>query len=132
MEREIENLGVSAKQKAKARVAFENSAQQTGFRDVAPNKLVMPAVAVTDDKPSGNGGDSGDGGGTDKLDPLIQALIDKIPLDGKWQANSRLRWFRTLAMNVSQVYDNEDKAVELEIKLISGGGQEGDQDDDQK
>jgi hypothetical protein len=47
------------------------------------------------------------------------ALLRKIPKAGtdQWPADNRLRWFRTFAMNVSQVYDNDDKPIEFEIKL---------------
>ena len=31
--------------------------------------------------------------------------------------SARLRWFRTFAMNVSQVYDDDANLVELDIKL---------------
>lgn len=124
LEREIAALGVAEKQKARARQVFESSAQQTGFRDVAPNRLVMPAVVVKQPLPDDdknkrkNGG--GDGGGDGlKLDPLLVALLHKIPEQGQeWPAERRLRWFRTFAMNVSEVYDRDaDKPVELKIDL---------------
>ena len=130
IEQEIEDLGVSPRQKAKARMAFENSAQQTGFRDVAPNKLVMPASVVHEERPvNGDEPGGGEGGdGTDKLDPLIEALIAKIPSGNEWSGVNRLRWFRTLAMVVSQVFDKGEELVELEIKLVNvdsnGDGQE--------
>ena len=125
LEREIAALGVAEKQKARARQVFESSAQQTGFRQVAPNRLVMPAVVVKPAtlevekrKPSG-----GDGGQGDlDLDPLLMALLRKIPKsESGWPAESRLRWFRTFAMNVSQVYDDQ-APVELKIELQSNGG----------
>jgi hypothetical protein len=61
-----------------------------------------------------NGG--GDGGDL-HLDPLLMALLRKIPqADAGWPADNRLRWFRTFAMNVSQVYDDASP-VELGIEL---------------
>jgi hypothetical protein len=124
LEREILALGVAEKQKARARQVFESSAQQTGFRDIAPNRLVMPAVVVREKppeehKPKNGGGDGGDDGL--KLDPLLVALLHKIPERGQdWPAERRLRWFRTFAMNVSEVYDREsEKPVELKIELGS-------------
>lgn len=129
VEREIATLGVAEKQKARARQVFEGSAQQTGFKDVAPNRLVLPAVVVKDTPPpsdghkpgSGNGGGGGGGGSEEglHLDPLIMALLRKIPSkESGWDADKRLRWFKTFAMNVSQVYDDDDKdAVEIEIEL---------------
>ena len=133
LEREIESLGVSPKQKAKARIAFENSAKQTGFREAAPNRLVMPATVVTDNESQqfsgdggngGNGGDGGDGGDDLRLDPLIMALLRKIPPTKGWPGKNRLRWFRTLAMNVSQVYDDDKNPIELKIELEFEADQE--------
>lgn len=128
LEREIVALGVGEKQKARARQVFESSAQQSGFRDHGANRLVMPAVMVA--APAGNGdkgggdgsggGDGGGGGGGSKieldLDPLLIALLQKIPPQGQaWPKERRLRWFKTFAMNVSQVYDNDDEPIELNI-----------------
>ncbi len=123
LEREIADLGVSDKQKSRARQVFESSAGQTGFREAAPNRLVMPAIVVKsprpDEKPKGGGG--GDGSDDLHLDPLLMALLRKIPkADAEWPKESRLRWFRTFAMNVSQVYD-KDEPVELEITLKGPG-----------
>jgi len=125
LEREIHGLGVAEKQKARARQVFESSAQQTGFRSIAPNRLVLPAIVVKDEKPAdeklkknGDGRDGGGGTGLN-LDPLLVALLGKIPEQGQdWPAEKRLRWFKTFAMNVSQVYDREDgDPVELQIEL---------------
>ncbi|MDE5452249.1 hypothetical protein GWE18_05065 [Bradyrhizobium sp. CSA112] len=62
----------------------------------------------------------GDGGGDNlNLDPLLLALLKKIPpVDKGWPAPQRVRWFRTFAMNVSQIYDGEMmEPVELKIDL---------------
>ena len=66
----------------------------------------------------GRGNGSGEGTGLD-LDPLLIALLKKIPsADKEWSAQTRLRWFRTFAMNVSQIYDaDEDDPVEMKIDL---------------
>jgi hypothetical protein len=121
LEREIQGLGVAEKQKARARQVFESSAQQTGFRSIAPNRLVMPAMVLKDEKPADEkpkkNGDGGDGTGLN-LDPLLVALLNKIPEQGQdWPAEKRLRWFRTFAMNVSQVYDGDATPIELQIEL---------------
>ncbi|HEX7643113.1 MAG TPA: hypothetical protein VF472_12985 [Burkholderiaceae bacterium] len=131
LEREIAALGVSEKQKGRARQVFESSAQQTGFREQGPNKLVLPAVLVKDADPAkqanandgntgGNGGNGGGGTTGLDLDPLLLALLQKIPKQGEqWPATKRLRWFQTFAMNVSQVYDEDDSAVEITVTLQS-------------
>lgn len=126
LEREIVRLGVSEKQKARARQVFEGSANQTGFREAAPNRLVMPAVVVAPVTPApkeergGTGG--GEGGNNDLgLDPLLMALLRKIPKSGagNWPVENRVRWFRTFAMNVSQVYDDDQSPVELDVRVKS-------------
>jgi hypothetical protein len=51
------------------------------------------------------------------LDPLLIELLKKIPpTESGWPEAQRVRWFRTFAMNVSQIYDNETP-IELEIKV---------------
>lgn len=145
IEREIAGLGVSEKQKARARQVFESSAQQTGFRAHGANRLVMPAVVVqpagvgangngagggAGDSGGGNGaGGSGGGGGKGgssvalDLDPLLIALLQKIPTQGQqWPKDRRIRWFKTFAMNVSEVYDDgEDAPVEISITEANKG-----------
>lgn len=129
LEREIVSLGVSEKQKARARQVFESSADQTGFREHGANRLVMPAVVVAPSPPPEERmkrGAAGPVGGGDiglNLDPLLVALLQKIPPQGEsWPQDRRLRWFRTFAMNVSQVYDNDEQPVELNISLANNGG----------
>lgn len=66
---------------------------------------------------NGGGGGGDDGLGALGLDPLLIALLKKIPTSGDWPAAQRVRWFRTFAMNVSQIYDDDDKPVEMKIDL---------------
>jgi hypothetical protein len=133
LEAEIVGLGVSEKQKKRARQVFESSARQTGFREHGPNRLVAPPVNVP--APAGaNARDEGgvdDGGRRDSaknsrgegavaldLDPLLIALLQKIPPQGQqWPADRRMRWFKTFAMNVSEVYDADGEPVEMKITL---------------
>lgn len=121
---EMRTLGVAEKQVALARQVFERCAEQTGYFATGHERLVMPGFAPATDggtnkneKPGGGGGDGGDNGTTLALDPLLIELLRKIPSkeDG-WPAPRRVRWFRTFAMNVSQIYDDEDNPVELEIE----------------
>jgi hypothetical protein len=51
------------------------------------------------------------------LDPLLIALLKKIPPSGDWPAAQRVRWFRTFAMNVSQIYDGDGEPVEMKIDV---------------
>jgi hypothetical protein len=53
-------------------------------------------------------------------DALLVALLKKIPTPDKgWPGPgpSRVRWFRTFAMNVSQIYDGDGEPVEMKIEL---------------
>jgi hypothetical protein len=45
------------------------------------------------------------------------ALLKNIPTSGEWPAARRVRWFRTFAMNVSQIYDGDNEPVEMKINL---------------
>ena len=51
--------------------------------------------------------------------PFPAAGLEKIPsVEKGWPAAQRLRWFRTFAMNVSQIYDGEAmEPVEIKIDL---------------
>jgi hypothetical protein len=132
LERDFVRFGVAEKQKDRARIAFNKSAEQAGFFAHGKSKLVQPgtvskgmppniAADVKEDT-TGNGG-GGDGPSLD-LDPLLMALLQKIPSkDEGWNASRRVRWFRTFAMNVSQVYDDDEEPIELKIEISENGGQ---------
>jgi hypothetical protein len=127
IERRIEQAGVSPKQKERARQAFQKSAIFAGYIDQTTGRFVRPGNGAqpqndqpdeSKDKNKGGGG-SGDGGSDGlMLDPLLIELLRKVPKkDEGWDAAKRVRWFRTFAMNVSQIYDDDDNPVELDIKV---------------
>ena len=122
LEREIAGLGVAEKQKDRARQVFERSAEQAGFSEHGKNRLVMPAIAIKQPAKEPEERKFGNGSGGDglNLDPLLIELLRKIPptIEG-WPEAKRVRWFRTFAMNVSEIYDTEGEPVELEIKAIA-------------
>jgi hypothetical protein len=111
-------LGVSSKQKDKARQVFERSADQAGFFAHGRDRLVQPGVKVRDNEPPKdetprrrNGGDDGDGG---DIDPLIAAMIQKLPAAGaSWPADERVTWLRMMAMAFQMAFGQAD---EIEIK----------------
>jgi len=133
LEQDMVGLGVAQKQKDKARQAFERSAEQAGFFESGRDRLVKPGVRAFDAEqpPSGDeasaqtntgAGNTGPGNQNLNLDPLIMALLHKIPTAQEgWPKEKRLRWFRTFAMNVSQIYDTDDDAVELSITTTGQG-----------
>jgi hypothetical protein len=124
IERQMEQLGVSPKQKERARQTFMKSAQYAGFIDASTGRFIKPGIAqheMPKQEPPKQQRGSGSGDGTDglNLDLLLIALLKKIPeADKGWPAAQRVRWFRTFAMNVSQIYDGEMMdPVELKIDL---------------
>ncbi len=130
IERQMEQLGVSPKQKERARQTFMKSAVYAGFIDASTGRFVKPGIShggeTTDRKKadeskskSGGGGDDGGDEGL-PLDPLLLALLRKVPSPVLgWPAPQRVRWFRTFAMNVSQIYDVDGDPVEMEIRTIT-------------
>lgn len=125
VERMCEQLGVAPKQKDKARQAFMRSAKTAGLFELSQDRLTLPpnlkgvaapAPAPAEDTTRKGGGSGGGGDVGLDLDPLLIALLQKIPPQGsEWPRDRRLRWFRTFAMNVSEVYDAEGEPVELEV-----------------
>lgn len=132
LERTFENYGVSSKQTDKARQAFDRAAKQAGFFNHGNDKLVMPGgidsapptkTDIKPDKPkfhgSGQGG-GGEDGGSLNLDPLIMALLQKLPTESKhkWPLAERAKWLRALAMNLSFVYESgEQDSGEIQISI---------------
>jgi hypothetical protein len=75
--------------KERARQTFNKSAIYAGFIDAASGRFIKPGIAgikeertdTRDDDRNKNRNGSGDGGGSDglNLDPLLIALLKKIP-----------------------------------------------------
>jgi len=119
LEKFMHDAGVSSKQTDKARQAFMRSAKQAGFFAHGEDRLVRPAGPGTkpiekskgeqkkDDEKRHNG--SGDGGGPD--DPLIQAVIQKLPPNSPWPASERVTWLRMLAMAFDLAYGTDEPIV---------------------
>ena len=117
IERHMEHLGVAPKQKVRARQTFTKSAEFAGFIDPSTGRFIKPATIPTATAPEQPKGGGGDREGLD-LDPLLMALLRKVPPAGKeWPKELRVRWFRTFAMNVSQIYDTGTEVVDLVIKI---------------
>lgn len=124
LEREMQVLGVSSKQTSKARQAFARSAKQAGFFAHGDDRLVMPAVGSLpltkplveekDDrvKPPKEGGGNGGGDGGPS-DPLIQAVIQKLPEKGPWAAADRVTWMKMLAMAFDLAYGATNEKIEI-------------------
>jgi hypothetical protein len=121
LEREIVQLGVSEKQKGRARQVFERAAEEAGFFEHGKNRLVMPGVAPgampAKNKEKDKNGESqhhhGGGNGGGPQDTLIQALIEKLPPTGPWSADERMNWLKLLTMAFQIAYGQVE---EIEIK----------------
>jgi hypothetical protein len=62
------------------------------------------------------------------LHPLLMELLRKIPTEGKWPKDERLRWFKIFAMSATAIYDDLSDQVDLKIELgtipiVSGHGE---------
>jgi hypothetical protein len=128
LESKMVSLGVSNKQKDKARQVFQRSAKEAGFFAYGTTKLVYPAAgnSVAPPKPKDDHGkddpDSGrkkegyGGGGGGGRHPLIDGLIRALPKDGAWPKEARRKWLQAAAMNFDFVYD-EDSSETKSIKV---------------
>jgi hypothetical protein len=127
LEKELAALGVASTLTDTARRVMERSAEEAGFYEAGRDRLVMPGFVPSEappPDPNENNGGGGSGGGTGggdgealHLDPLLLALLKKIPEAEKgWPAAQRVRWFKTFAMNVSQIYDGDEDPVEMKIE----------------
>jgi hypothetical protein len=121
LEREMIGLGVAEKQKGRARQVFERAAEQAGFFEHGRNRLVMPGfvqrgekVSEPEKKDGGGGGNGGNGG---DIDPVIAALIDKLPKKGPWPLDDRIMWLQMLSMAIQLAYGQEGM---IEIKKAAG------------
>lgn len=54
-----------------------------------------------------NGGDDGGEGGAS--DPLIQAVIQKLPSKGPWPLDDRIKWLKVLSMAFDIVYGSDEE-----------------------
>jgi hypothetical protein len=133
LERDMVGLGVSEKQKDRARQVLERSADLSGFFESGKTKLVMPALAqggggavrdvvrekggtggqAGEVKTGGGGGGTGAGSGGGPNDPLIAALIQKLPSGGSWPVDDRVNWLKMLVMGFQVAYGAD---AEIEIK----------------
>jgi hypothetical protein len=108
IERQVEQLGVSPKQKERARQTFTKSAVHAGFIDQASGRFVKPGIASREEpdrsrqkRGGGNGGD----GDEPTLHPLIRGLVDSLPQQGEtWTLQDAADWLEAAAVNLRIVY----------------------------
>ena len=126
----MEELGVSPKQKVRARQTFMKLAQYAGFIDASTGRFVKPGIIATprDEPPTppkepghGSGGDGGD----EDLHPLIKGLVATLPKKtDKWPLESRVHWFQIAASTLSLLYGADPAGdVVISTKPKSGADQ---------
>ena len=108
IERQMEQLGVSPKQKERARQKFMKSATLAGFIDPATGRFIKPgnvspkAVAPprTETDKGGNDGNEPPG-----LHPFIQGLLRELPKAGEvWPEAKRKLWLNTAESIFKMIY----------------------------
>jgi hypothetical protein len=114
IERHMEQLGVSPKQKGRARQVFQSSARYAGFVDPANGRFIRPGTGSESERPP-KPRDAGGGGDEPPLDPLIAALIQKLPAAGttEWRVEDRVMWLQMAEMAFQMAYGSVEP---IEIK----------------
>jgi hypothetical protein len=111
-------LGVSQKQKERARQVFQRSAKQAGFFGYGNDRLVMPSIkasatapAVTPDlqpdpdKKKKTKEEEDD----EELHPFIRGLLKKLPpADSEWPNDKRAKWLQA-AVNIFDLMYTESE-----------------------
>lgn len=129
----IRELGVSDKQATTARRAFQRSAEQAGFFEQGPNRLVQPHTGSINKEypPNDGGGDhhvEEDPPGM-QADPLLASLFQKLPApgDGRFRASERRNFVTALNAIFTMVYGPEEPedAKQPEPSAITGNGDSG-------
>ena len=114
----------AAKSTAEERSAIAKDAAIKRWAKSTAEERSAIAIKRWAKRPRKGGTSTGDGTGVIGLDPdpLLIALLGKVPLPEKgWPGPARVRWFRTFAMNVSQIYDGDGDPVEMKIELEKEG-----------
>jgi hypothetical protein len=116
IERQMEQFGISPKQKERARQTFTKSATYAGFIDPGTGRFVKPGNlgAPRDDQPEppvrevDRGGNNG--GDPPAIDPIIAGLLKRLPKSGDvWPEAERKLWLDLLAGSFKLIY--KDKAA---------------------
>jgi hypothetical protein len=115
IERQMEQLGVSPKQKERARQTFMKSATFAGFIDSSTGRFVKPGIPQRDEgagqpKPQERVDEGGGGGGGEppKIDPIIQGLLARLPKSGDvWPEAERKLWLDLLSGSFKLIYKDK-------------------------
>lgn len=120
IERQVVELGVSPKQKDRARQTFMKSAEYAGFIDAATGRFVKPGIIQRDDPPSEKREEekrrdkgNGDGNEPPELHPFVQGLLKELPKAGEvWAEEKRKLWLDTAASIFKMIYKDAPASAE--------------------
>jgi hypothetical protein len=118
IERQMEQLGVSPKQKERARQTFMKSAQYAGFIDASTGRFVKPGIAPKDEaapkeKPEPKRSNGNDGDPPD-VDPIIQGLLARLPKSGSvWPVAERKLWLDLLEGSFKLIYKDASTGPQI-------------------
>lgn len=133
LENAFVGFGVAAKQKDKARRAFDSSARLAGYFEHGSDKLVPPVIMLDNDKePAGRKSDLGgdrtrtrtdERDGESSVDNhFIKGLLDELPMKvgGKWSHAERVKWLQLAAQCVDMLYtaDDSDDGAIIRVTLV--------------
>jgi hypothetical protein len=120
IERQVAELGVSPKQKERARQTFMKSAQYAGFIDTSTGRFVKPGIVQKDEgqrqqeKPvECDRQRTGGGGGNENppIDPIIAGLLARLPKSGDvWPIAERKLWLQLLEGSFQLIYKDAGPA----------------------
>ncbi len=119
LEREIVRLGVSSKQAARARRAFQRSAEQAGFFRSGRDRLVRPAtlstvapvetVSATEPESQPVRPERSEAVELAGLHPLLEGLIRTIPREGESFPPKRQRqWLEAAKVNFALIFGSDE------------------------
>jgi hypothetical protein len=119
IERQMEQLGVSPKQKERARQTFMKSAQYAGFIDSATGRFVKPGIPQRNEgsepqhtKPEVKRSGGGDDGTPPDIDPIIRGLLARLPKSGDiWPKTQRKLWIQLLEGSFELIYRDNDEGI---------------------
>jgi hypothetical protein len=118
------DAGGFGKQKDRARLVFERSAEQAGFFEQGNQRLVMQGVGYQPEAPRENGSEKPEpenGGGQEppssELHPFIQGLIHTLPEpEDDWPVAGRVKWLQTAA-NIFDLIYKGDGGIKIEMAM---------------
>jgi hypothetical protein len=123
LEAEIVKLGVSPKQKGKARQAFDRSAKSAGFFWSGRDRLVKPSIKasaapvvapeIEPEKP----GKTKEKEDDDRKHPLIEGLLKELPTpQSEWTTEDRKKWLEMASTIFNVIYkDSDDSRGSLKV-----------------